>query len=120
MSCSHANDRVYSQHADAHVGYVHRAALAAIAAGGLTVKFRHHSMYFNALGDAVSVAAMCGCDPVCRFERSAYADCAGFLAGIVMHRAERYAGFNEPLQTLLEFTDQRQALVHPKQLLARR
>src|SRR5882762_9385242 len=97
MSCSHANDWVYPEHADANIGYVHRATLAAIAAGGLAIKFRHHPVYFNTLGNAVSMAAMRGCDPICRFERRAYTDGAGFLAGIVMHRSDRHAGFNEPL-----------------------
>src|SRR3981081_2400268 len=112
MSCSHADDRVYSEHADANVGYVHRATLAAIAAGGLAIEFRHHPVHFNTLGNAVSMAAMRGCDPICRFERRAYADCTSFLAGIVMHRTDRHASLNEPLQTLLEFTDERHVLIH--------
>src|SRR5437879_843524 len=97
MSCSHANDRVYSQHPDANVGNVHGAALAAIAAGSLAIEFRHHPVHFNTLGNTVSMAAMRGCDPICRFERSAYADGTSFLACIVMHRTDGHTGFNEPL-----------------------
>src|SRR6266852_6785582 len=104
MSCSHANDRVYSEHADANVRYVHRAALAAIAAGCLTIKFCHHPVHFHTLGNAVSMAAMGRCDPVGRFQRRAYADSASFLAGIVMHRSDRHASLYKPLQTLLELS----------------
>ena len=118
MSRSHTNDGIDAQHADADIGDVHRAALTAIAAGRFPVQLGHHAVDFHTFCDAMPVAAMGRSDPVGWFQRGADADGTGLLTGVIVDRANRHAGFDEPLQALLKFPDQSQALVHPKQLFA--
>src|SRR5438445_11537373 len=120
MSRSHANNGVDAQHANTDVRDVHRAALAAIASSGFAVKLGHHAMDFHSFGDAMPMAAVRGGDPIVGFERRAHADGAGLLAGVIVHRANRYTCFDEPLETLFEFPDQRQVFVYPEQFFARR
>src|SRR5260370_15590780 len=118
MSRSHANDGVNAQHADADVGDVHGAAFTAIAAGGFAIELGHHTVNFDTFCDAVTVAAMRRGDPVGWFQSCADADGTRLLAGVLVDGANRHAGLDKPLETLLEFPDHGHALVHPEQLLA--
>ena len=119
-SDSHTDDGIHAEHADAHIGDVHRAALGAIASRRLAVEFGHHAVDFHALGDAVSMTPMRGGDPIAGFQCRAHTHGASFLAGVIMHCTHGHARLDEPPQALLELADERQSLIHPEQLLARR
>src|SRR5690242_11891760 len=120
MSYAHSDNRIDAQHTDAYVGNVHRATLGLICAGALAIKLCHHAVYFNTLGNAMPVAAMCRRNPVRGFESGAHSGRASLLPGVVVDRADWNARFHEPFQSFFKLADQTHALVYPEQLFTRR
>ena len=77
-----ADDAVGAEHPFVDVGDVHRAALALADAGRLAHQLGHHAGDVDALGDAVTVAAVGRGDEVVVGQVGADADRDGLLAGV--------------------------------------
>jgi hypothetical protein len=114
-----ANDGVHAKDALGDVGDVHRATLAPVGTGDLAKQLSHHRHDVHPLGDAVTVTAVIGGNPVIIFECGADTGRDRFLADAVMHSTDGHAGLDEPLQPLLELADERHALIHPEELFRR-
>ena len=79
------DDAVGAQHALAHIGDMHRAALALVGAGGAPEELGHHALGVNALGDAVAVSPVGAADVIVIGEVGANAGGDGLLPGGRMH-----------------------------------
>ena len=77
-----AHDGVSAQIALGEVGDVHRAAAALAVAGGLAHQLRQGPVQLCALGDAVAVPPVRGCDVVLVRQLSTDRGCHSFLAGV--------------------------------------
>ncbi len=91
---------------------MHRAAPAGAGAGRLAVEFRHHRTELHALGDGVTMAAMCRCDQVAWQQRRAGAGRHRFFADIGMGEARHLAGEIVGENSFLEHPDPHHGAVH--------
>ena len=104
-----ADDSRRAEVARAHVGDVHRAALALAIAGGLAAELGEHVFQLAAARDAVAVAAVGAGDDVVRPDRRARADRDGLLAGVNVGRALQDVAPQELEDLLLERADHHHA-----------
>jgi hypothetical protein len=98
---------------------VHGAALALAYARPAAEELRHHAAHVDALGDAVTVAAVRGADEVAVAQVGADSRCHRLLPGVEMEEAAELSGRHEVVQLLLEGADPAQLPVDVEQLLAR-
>ena len=77
-----ADNAVGAEDAHRHIGDVHGSALAATIAGFLAHDLGHHAVELAALGQTVSVAAVCAGDVVVVAQGRASADGHAFLADV--------------------------------------
>lgn len=86
-----ADDAVGAQHADAHVGDVHRAATAAAYALGPAHDFEEEPLEVETFGQRVAVPAMIGGKGVFEAQRGAHADRHRLLPDAEMDEARHLA-----------------------------
>src|SRR5579862_6209864 len=98
MGRSHTYDWVDSQHANTDVRNMHGSALTAVRARHFAVQLGHHAMYFDSLGDAVTMATVSRGNPICGLTCGACPYCTRLLAGIVVHGPNWDPSLDEPLQ----------------------
>ena len=96
---------------------MHRTTFAAAKPRPATVDLVHHGSHVAALGDAVSVAAMCAGDVVPIFQMHAHADGAGFLACVEVHEAWDFAGREFDVEPFLKLADGPHGAVRSQQLI---
>src|ERR1700678_3864567 len=77
-----AYDRIRAQVAGCRIGNVHRSAFTAAITGFLTQQLGEHSIGRRALGQAMSVAAVCAGDVIIDAQRFADAHRHGFFAAV--------------------------------------
>src|SRR5712691_7435185 len=112
-----ADDRVRAEIPVLVIGNVHGAALAAAVAGLLAEQLREHPPRLGALGEAVSVPAVRGGDPVVAPQRRADADRDRLLADVEVGEARHLRAAVELVRMLLEQADERHAPVHTQREL---
>ena len=106
---------VRAEHADAEIGDVHRAALAAAASADAAEQFAHHRGAVGAFGERVAVAAMGGEQDVLAREQRDDAGCHRLLPDRGMDGAEHELVAEAAERRLLERADaEHEAVMRPQ------
>ena len=109
-----AHDGVGAQIALGEIGDVHGAAAALAVAGGLAHQFCQCAIQFGALGNAVAMTPVGGCNQILIRQLGTDRGGHGLLAGVQVNRAPQFVLREQCPRRLLEVPDLVHLVIDPK------